>query len=219
MGAVKVPESNPTPQVRSDGRMFVTTRWSVVLRAGGASPPHRSGFSLGNAAVCDLFLPDGEGVLLVRTNGLVDRMVAPDFKTIPVPAFGTGVAVVTRIPGSGQFVITGRSGVVSLHTADTFDETGRFAGTTNVPTAFSCWVPSAEVLGLRTSDDQLEAWDVRSHQRSWQVPLLPGRELSDAKPEGVLWPVHVDGWVVGYGGGWEPVPSSVSQTLRLCTVA
>ncbi len=38
MGAVKVPESNPTPQVRSDGRMFVTTRWSVVLRAGGASP-------------------------------------------------------------------------------------------------------------------------------------------------------------------------------------
>lgn len=168
-------------------------RWRL-----GSTPPHRSGFSLGKAAVCVLFLPDGEGVLLVRTNGLVDRMVAPDFKPIPVPAFGTGVAAVTRIPDSGQFVITRRTGAMSLHAADTFGETGRFAGTTNVPTAFSCWVPKADVLVLRTSNEQLEVWDVRSHQRVWQVPLLPGRELSDATPEGVLWQVHVDGWLAGY---------------------
>ena len=115
--------------------------------------------------MCALFLPDGEGVWLVRTNGLVDRMVAPDFKPIPLPAFGTGVVAVTRIPGSGHFVRIRSSGAMSVHAGDPFAEAGRFAGTTNVPSAFSCWVPSAEVLGLRTSDDQFEAWDVRSHQR------------------------------------------------------
>jgi len=163
-----------------------------------STPPHRSGFSLGNAVSAALFLPKGEGVLLVRTNGRVDRMVAPDFEPKVVPGLGTGVASVARDPDTGQFIVVRTNGNLSMHAADTFEETARFAGTTNTPTGYSCWVAKAGALALLTVPNQLEVWDVRSRQRVWQVSPLPFRELSEPTPEGVIWQVHAEGWLVGY---------------------
>ena len=38
--SVTAPESNPSPAGPAAGQLFATTRWSVVLRAGGVSPEH-----------------------------------------------------------------------------------------------------------------------------------------------------------------------------------
>lgn len=170
-----------------------------VLRWHLSSPsPNRGGYSLGADVWSLLFLPQAEGVLLARTNGLVDRIVAPDFKPVPVPALGTGVATLTWIPDLGQFAVVRKSGVISLHAADTFEEKVRFAATTNVPTSYCCWIPRAGALVLLTADEHLEAWDVRSHQQVWQTSVLARRQLSAPTPDGVIWQVHVDGWLAGY---------------------
>jgi WD40 repeat protein len=168
-------------------------RWQLSLPA-----PHRRGFSLGEGAVCVPFLPNAEGVLISRTNGRVDRAVAPDFKLVPVPALGTDAVALAWLTDPDQLAVARREGTITLHAADTFAETSRFAGMTQPPTGFAYWIPKAGVLVLGTVDDRLEAWDVRSHQRVWEAPHLPGRELSAPTPEGVIWQVHVDGWLVGY---------------------
>jgi WD40 repeat protein/tRNA A-37 threonylcarbamoyl transferase component Bud32 len=175
-----------------DGRGGVL-RWRL-----GSAPPTRQGHPLGRDVACCTFLPRGEGVLLVRTNGLAERAAAPDFRPVPVPALGTDMAAVCGIPEFGQIAVVRRNGSLSLHSAETFAESGRFDGTARTPTGYFCWVARAGALVLRTADEHLVVWDFQSQQRVWETALLPVRELTLSIPDGVLWQVHADGWLAGY---------------------
>jgi WD40 repeat protein len=170
-----------------------------VLRWRLSSPPtNRRGFPLGDGLVCVPFLPHSAGALLSRTNGQVDRAVAPDFKPIPVPALGTNAVGLAWITDPAQLAVARKDGSITLHAADSFLETGRLSAATNEPTGCLEWLPKARVLVVATVDDRLEAWDLPSRQRVWQASVLPGRELSQPTADGMIWQLHVDGWLVGY---------------------
>lgn len=168
-------------------------RWQL------SSPlPHRRGFMLGKGFSGTEWLPEGQGVLMLRAEGTVEQALAPEFRLAPVPALGTNVASVTWIPDLGRFAVARTNGFLTLHEPGSFAETARFAGPAHPSTHWARWVPRVGVLAVRTTDERLEAWDLQAQRRVWETALLPLRELTIPSPDGVMWQVHADGWLAGY---------------------
>ncbi len=183
----------------SDGDTLLTeddagkaTRWRI------SSPSlNRGGHSLGKVAARPAFLPNDTGVLVVRTNGTVERLAAPRFVPEPLADLGTNIVTVTVLGEQTRLAVARGNGLLSVHELDTGHEIARFAGPTNRVTD-ALWHAQSGLLALRTTNEHLQVWDLGAGKQTWDVALLPGRELSSPSPEGMLWQVHADGWLAGY---------------------
>ena len=183
----------------ADGDILVTedgesgaVRWKL-----SSPPPDRGGHALSRTTMGGDFLPQGAGMLTVRTNGTVDRAVAPRFQSELIPALGADVVALGFVRGGKQLAVSRTDGSLSLHSPDTFAELARFPGSTNRLFGM-VWVAKAGLLALVTADHWIEAWDLESRARRWNVALLIDRQLTPPTPDGILWQLQPDGRLFGY---------------------
>jgi hypothetical protein len=180
-----------------DGDTYLTESGDAVLRWSLRTPSRSRGRqSPFTSAQTGTFLPGGQGLLVLTTQGTIERARAPQFERELIPVAASDATHIASLNPRQVLAVAHTNGAVSLHRMDTWEETARWM-TDPVRCAHLLWNAPTGLLAYRTADDRLKFWDPDRQTLIWEVPVLKGRDLVGT-PDGRLHQLRTDGHLVSY---------------------